>query len=620
MDGTQTAVAVSPAIPALIIKERTVVSHSFQNHPAIKHILGLFDPGDWVCVKLIRGKEGDSDHQIIQWFESAENVATEEYIARCDERNRQGFNVYLCMNPLKPGAASRKKSDLRTIRNAYVEIDEDGEAALAKIRASKIIPRPTAIIESSPQRYQVIWAVEGFDQEQQEALNRALVKEFGGDPQATDCVRVLRLPGFRNVKRERPNKPMACIIEQRYGTIHKQNDFQITLEPEEREKFVAPDVIYEGEGRNSFILSLVSSLRAQNLADSTIRGAAESENDTKCVPPLDSEELKAVIKSGLRDEYKANDARWREEHRQKTESVLSLRVDDLTEFVKESLPVRPMLLAPFLAERTIGMIHAWRGVGKTHFMLGMAMATATGGKFLKWKAPEPSRVVYVDGELADEDIQLWAREIIAFDGMPQLQPGFFRLIANDRQERNIPSLLTPSGQAAIRDQIGDAKSLYLDNISTLFRGGDEKESIEWEAAQEWLIALRREGISVILAHHDGKQGLQRGTSKREDVMNWVIQLRRPANYQMEQGLRCEVHFEKARRLHGVDARPFETSLVTTPDGKLTWSVKEMIEALADQVRELRDGGLSFRDIGQQLGISKSKAERLAQRMSEQAGF
>jgi hypothetical protein len=300
-----------------------------------------------------------------------------------------------------------------------------------------------------------------------------------------------------------------------------------------------------------------------------------------------------------------------------------LHVDDATDFVNEQLAPRPMLLTPFLAERTLGMIHAWRGVGKTHVLLGMAVATASGGSFLKWKAPQPSPVVYVDGEMADEDIQLWLRETMSLDGMPQIQPGYLKLIAADRQDRNIPSLSTSIGQDMVREQIGDAKSLYLDNISCLFRGGDEKEGTDWEAAQEWLISLRREGISVILGHHDGKQGFQRGTSKREDPLNWVIQLKHPKNYQPEEGLRCEVHFEKARRLFGVDARPFECSLMTDAHGKATWVVKEMAEAMADAIRQLKnEQGMSFRDIAKELDISKSKVERLYNHPTNdlQAGF
>ena len=42
----------------------------------------------------------------------------------------------------------------------------------------------------------------GIAQDQAEMLQRAMVREFGGDPAATDSTRVLRLPEFVNRKYE----------------------------------------------------------------------------------------------------------------------------------------------------------------------------------------------------------------------------------------------------------------------------------------------------------------------------------------------------------------------------------------------------------------------------------
>lgn len=308
-----------------------------------------------------------------------------------------------------------------------------------------------------------------------------------------------------------------------------------------------------------------------------------------------------------------------------TTTQQQLRVDDITQFVTEVLPERKMLLSPFITEKSLGMFHAWRGVGKTHIALGIAIALASGGSFLKWRAPEPSPVLYVDGEMAQEDLQLWMQEGMAQPDVPPIEPGMFTMIAADRNDRGIPSLTDKEGQAVIEERLAPHATLFLDNISTLFRGTDEKEGWEWDSAQEWLIHLRQLGHAVILLHHDGKGGLQRGTSKHEDVLNWVGQLKHPSDYQMEQGLRCEVHFKKARRLHGVDARPFECSIIKGQDGKPTWAIKEMVEAMADTIRQLHDrDGESFRDISKALGISKSRAERLyhqpAQEVIPDVGF
>ena len=73
--------------------------------------------------------------------------------------------------------------------------------------------------------------------------------------------------------------------------------------------------------------------------------------------------------------------------------------------------------------------------------------------------------------------------------------------------------------------------------------------------------LRRQGVSVLLIHHAGVNGRQRGTSRREDALDTVIALRRPEDYSPEEGARFEIHFEKLRnRADGAGALPFEASI------------------------------------------------------------
>jgi hypothetical protein len=55
-------------------------------------------------------------------------------------------------------------------------------------------------VSTSAGKCQVLWRVEGFPFEQQEAMLKMLAITFGGDPACTDCNRVLRLPGFLNHK------------------------------------------------------------------------------------------------------------------------------------------------------------------------------------------------------------------------------------------------------------------------------------------------------------------------------------------------------------------------------------------------------------------------------------
>jgi hypothetical protein len=60
-------------------------------------------------------------------------------------------------------------------------------------------------------------------------------------------------------------------------------------------------------------------------------------------------------------------------------------------------------------------------------------------------------------------------------------------------------------------------------------------------------------------HKCSGEANERGTSRRDDALDTVIALRRPADYSPEEGARFEVHIEKARTLAGEGAIPFEAS-------------------------------------------------------------
>ena len=74
----------------------------------------------------------------------------------------------------------------------------------------------------------------------------------------------------------------------------------------------------------------------------------------------------------------------------------------LGEFCRINFAPREYVLAPILPERGLAMLYAGRGVGKTRVGMGLSYAVASGGAFLRWKAPKPRRVLYVDGEMPAE--------------------------------------------------------------------------------------------------------------------------------------------------------------------------------------------------------------------------
>jgi putative DNA primase/helicase len=73
--------------------------------------------------------------------------------------------------------------------------------------------------------------------------------------------------------------------------------------------------------------------------------------------------------------------------------------------------------------------------------------------------------------------------------------------------------------------LDDVELLVLDNLSSLTAVIRDNDAESWNPIQEWLLRLRRRGTSVLIVHHAGKGGEQRGTSRREDVLDTSISLR-----------------------------------------------------------------------------------------------
>ena len=283
------------------------------------------------------------------------------------------------------------------------------------------------------------------------------------------------------------------------------------------------------------------------------------------------------------------------------------------DLLRMELPPRENILAPWLQTKGLAMIFAPRGVGKTQLAMGVAYAVASGGTFLKWRAPRPRRVLFIDGEMPASVLkERLARIADKCEGEPPSED-FIRFIAADLENEGIPDLATAEGQEALEPFIGDAELIILDNLSTLCRSGKENEGDSWSAVQEWALRLRREGRSVLFVHHAGKSGAQRGTSRREDVLDTVINLTRPDDYSNAEGARFVVNFEKARGFTGPEAEAFEAALDIVSG---LWSTREIEDVWAARIIALTEDGMKPADIARELNVNRSTVSRQMKRLRE----
>lgn len=329
-------------------------------------------------------------------------------------------------------------------------------------------------------------------------------------------------------------------------------------------------------------------------------------NNTKNMSPLDQNEDCQYPNTNIN----TNNSVYEENQ----ENNAKCKIYNLNRFMSLDLPKAGMILDPIITEGSLSMLHAYRGVGKSFFAMSLALAVANGGKFLRWKAPHPAKVLYVDGEMPANCLQERFQKVT---GKSMIEENIdytenLELFAADMQTFSTIDVGNKKMQEEISRIIKEKgiKLLILDNLSTLTTI-DELDAASWGIIQSWLISLRKSGVAVLIIHHSGKRGGQRGISKREDILDLVINLKNKAKSEkgddedevMFNG-KCQVMFEKNRNLSKKQISNLGIELLDMDNGSVSW-----VDTYATVI-DLKEQGCSCREIEAITGISKSRVSEI----------
>src|SRR5467141_1539217 len=187
---------------------------------ASESVRELFEPEDNAAIILRNRSTGHT----VQTISRADTIASPRFQSWLRGQSASGYDVFMGMNPIKDGAYSRTKPNIKDIRHVYLDLDTKGDEALESIRNSTEVPPPNFVLDTSPGKHQVVWRVSGFNQDEAESLLHNLANKFGGALAATDSTRVLRLPGFANRK-----LPEEFIVQARQESdaVYTLRDFTI---------------------------------------------------------------------------------------------------------------------------------------------------------------------------------------------------------------------------------------------------------------------------------------------------------------------------------------------------------------------------------------------------------
>ena len=297
-----------------------------------------------------------------------------------------------------------------------------------------------------------------------------------------------------------------------------------------------------------------------------------------------------------------------------------------SQLYKLEIPPREPVIHGLIINESITVISGARGAGKSFLAMEIGNEVTWGGNVGPWRVDGALNVLYVDGEMQRE---LYRERLQGMNLGRNLirKPGTFYLYSDAHAYHmglRATSLLDEEWRDVMLREIDDMNIglLILDNLSALAPGIDENEKLDFDPISQWLKQVRHHGIAIIVIHHVGKSGDQRGTSAREDNVDTSLVLNPPKDYdQSTDGCTFEIKATKDRA-NIITHMPAKFTL--TGDGikkrlrlemdKRSCSVEDVVEAIRSTLpdymsyKEAVDAGYSQRTYYRALEMLKERGE------------
>ncbi|MHA6689405.1 AAA family ATPase [Devosia sp. A449] len=217
-----------------------------------------------------------------------------------------------------------------------------------------------------------------------------------------------------------------------------------------------------------------------------------------------------------------------------TTELITFSAADL---LSTSYPPREVVLDPWLRQGETVMVWAATGVGKTWFILSLAVAISGGGAVGDWTAPKPRKVLIIDGEMHQQDLADRLRLLgdVGVSGHDMEAVGR-NLHVLPRQAQDPDSRfhdITDEGEQnkiLRRCRTEGIEVLIIDNLSTVADGlTDENDATAFRTIQGFMLKMKQAGITTILVHHARKDGRDmRGSTALQTTFEVIIGLQKPS--------------------------------------------------------------------------------------------
>lgn len=279
-----------------------------------KFVVCVYAPDDWIELRALQEGKAKKD-----WTPAAALIQLAEKLQKL---NADGWNIYAGPNPRKEKGQSGDEA-VKLCRCLFADFDDVAGSAvispadivLAQIE-EKHLPKPTLLINSGHGIHAYWRLSEPLEPDQWRQLQRRLNQTIGSDPAIKNPERLMRLPGFQNVKAE----PVDCsIVYAEPDLVYELPDIVKHLaklpkprttpagttagkkpglmERKGRAVLYASKwpVVAEGQGRNNAAFAHACQLRRDfDLPDSEAWEILSQWNDRNS-PPLDDQELRQAF-------------------------------------------------------------------------------------------------------------------------------------------------------------------------------------------------------------------------------------------------------------------------------------------------------------------------------------
>jgi hypothetical protein len=279
----------------------------------IRFLRTAFLPDDWIAILLKSHDTGGTAQRV----GPVSLVASAQFQAWLRAENARRFSVFVSLNAIRPQRKARTRDAIGEIRHVFLDADREGPAVLSAIGAGRVLPSPTCVIHTSPNRLHVLWRVTGFSKEGVESLQRYLAADLGTDKAAVSCSQLTRLPGFLNHK-YRPGAVVTAeyttarrpCVPRDFSSVQQCRNAAVTM-VEQDSDHPAPRSAFERARR---YISAIPPAVAGDHGDTVtfrvccrlVRGFALSDDDAllaleewnrRCVPPWSPADLRAKLKA-----------------------------------------------------------------------------------------------------------------------------------------------------------------------------------------------------------------------------------------------------------------------------------------------------------------------------------